>query len=166
MSNPNLDETKSAAEAFTRSYGAAISLTQQPNYSATEIAAALVRHYSPNFTAYDHGYTISPSNDPEFWLKGVTMHLERFQKAGLGWKMELQSSRVEVTSADAAKCHLTWAIEPESTSGVEGWSWTNVYGWRDGEVDDRDGLRGAFVDVISDEETEGLMKNVPGFMEL
>lgn len=80
--------------------------------------------------------------------------------------MELQSFRIEVMSADAAKCHLTWAIEPESTSGVEGWSWTNVYGWRDGEVDDRDGLRGAFVDVVSDEETEGLMKTVPGFMEL
>lgn len=153
-----------SATAFVKSYGAAIALTHQPDSTIETVATALVRHYAPAFTAYDHGYTITvPANEPEFWLKGVMTHLKRFQKSGLGWNMKLSDFRIEVVSEFEAKCHVTWSIEPLDR---EGWAWTNVYVWRDeGEVGG-DGLRGAFGSVVSDDETEQLMRRVPGFMEL
>ena len=154
-----------AATAFVKSYGAAIALTQTPNITAEEIAAALVRHYSSTFTVYDHGHVVAaPPNNPDFWLKGVTAHLKRFQKSRLGLDMRLSGFRIEVVGEDAAKCHVTWSISPANR---EGWTWTNVYGWKDGgEVGAGDGLRGAFESVVSDEETEELFRRVPGFMEI
>lgn len=156
--------THEAATAFVKSYGAAISLTQEPNVTAKTIAAALVRHYGPSFTAYDHGHIVAaPANDPNFWMTGVTKHLQRFEESGLGWDMKLSEFRVEVVSKSAAKCHVTWSITPAKG---EGWAWTNVYGWKDsGEVGD-DGLRGAFESVISDDETDKLLQRVPGFIDI
>jgi hypothetical protein len=164
MSTSNTNALE-AATAFVKSYGAAISLTQNPDITAEEIAAALVRHYGSSFTAYDHGYTIAaPANEPNFWLTGVTTHLQRFQSSGLGWNMQLSDFRIEPTSDSAAKCHVTWSISPAKG---EGWEWTNVYGWRDGgEVGADDGLKGAFESVVSDDETEKVMQRVPGFMEI
>jgi hypothetical protein len=162
----NNNTTTALASAFVKSYGSAIALTQNPNTTAQEISTALVRHYAPTFTAYDHGYTISaPANDTnmDFWLTGVTTHLKRFQKSGLGWDMQLSDFRVEVVGEAEAKCHVTWSIKPLDR---EGWAWTNVYVWRDeGEVGE-DGLRGLFGSVVSDEETERLMQRVPGFVQL
>jgi hypothetical protein len=164
--NNNNNNTTALASAFVKSYGSAIALTQNPNITAQEISAALVRHYAPTFTAYDHGYTIvAPANDAnmDFWLTGVTTHLKRFQKSGLGWDMQLSDFRVEVVGKVEAKCHVTWSIKPLDR---EGWAWTNVYVWRDeGEVGE-DGLRGFFGSVASDDETEQLMQRVPGFMQL
>lgn len=157
--------TLEAATAFVKSYSAAIARTHNPNITAEEIAAALVRHYGSAFTAYDHGHVVAASpNDPNFWLKGVTTHLKRFQKSGLGWDMKLSDFWIEVVGEYAAKCHVTWSISP---ANQEGWEWTNVYGWRDGgEVGKEDGLRGAFESVVSDEETEELFRRVPGFLEI
>ena len=80
--------------------------------------------------------------------------------------MQLRDFRIEIVSESPAeaKCHVTWGIEP--VNGVEGWVWTNVYGWRDGGEVGEDGLEGAFVSVVSDEETEELFKRVPGFVEI
>lgn len=155
--------TLEAATAFVKSYGAAIALTHNPNTTAEEIAAALVRHYGSTFTAYDHGHVVAaPPNDPDFWLKGVTTHLKRFWKSGLGWDMQLSDFRIEVVGEVAAKCHVTWSILPVDR---EGCTWTNVYGWRDGgEVGAEDGLTGAFESVVSDKETEELFRRVPGFL--
>ena len=165
MSTASPPTTLESATTFVKSYGAAIGLTQRPNVTAQEIAVALVRHYGPLFTAYDHGYTIAaPANEPDFWLKGVTTHLQRFQKSGLGWDMELSNFRIEVTSESTAKCHVTWSISP---ARGEGWAWTNVYEWKDeGAGIEADGLRGAFESVVSDDETEKLLQRVPGFIEI
>lgn len=154
-----------AATAFVESYGAAIALTQRPNITAEEIAAALVRHYGSTFTAYDHGHVVTaPADDSEFWLKGVTTYLKRFQKSGLGLDMKLGAFRIEVVSEAAAKCHVTWSISP---ANMDGWEWTNVYGWRDGgEAVADDGLRVAFESVVSDGETEELFRRVPDFIEI
>jgi hypothetical protein len=157
--------TLEAATAFVKSYSAAIARTHNPNTTAEEIATALVRHYGSAFTAYDHGHVVAaPPNDPDFWLKGVTTHLKRFQKSGLGWDMKLSDFRIEVVGEAAAKCHVTWSISP---ARQEGWEWTNVYGWKDGgEVGAENGLRGAFESVVSDQETEELFRRVPGFLEM
>jgi hypothetical protein len=158
------NDARQAAEAFSRSYGEAIDLTHQEEASAEEIATALVRHYSPKIVCFDHGHLITAGDDdPNFWQTGVTKHLQRFQKTGLGWKMKLRDYRVETLSETAAACHLTWEFMP--TRG-DGWSWTNVYGWRDGNSVSPNGSRGAFEYVVSDNETEELMKRIPGFMEL
>jgi hypothetical protein len=167
MSTPTSpsSSTLEAATAFVRSYGAAIALTQNPHTTVEEIATALVRHYSPHFTANDHGHTVTaPPNSPSFWLSGVTTHLKRFQKSGLGLDMKLSDYRIEVVGERAAKCHVTWWIQPGE--GSEGWGWTNVYGWRDGGEVGGDGLRGMFESVVSDEETEELFRRVPGFLEI
>jgi hypothetical protein len=162
--SPSHPNTLVFATAFIKSYGSAIALTHQPNTTATTIASALTAHYASTFTAHDHGHTITaPHNDPDFWLKGATKHLQRFQKAGLGWQMSLSDFRIEVVDESTAKCYLTWEIEPLER---EGWSWTNMYLWRDEGETEEGGLRGAFGCVECDEETEGLMRRVPGFMEL
>ena len=50
---------------------------------------------------------------------------------------------------------------------MDGWEWTNVYGWKDGgEAVADDGLRGAFESVVSDGETEELFRRVPDFIEI
>lgn len=154
---------KAAAEAFSRSYGEAIDLTQQEGVSAERIATALVQHYSPKIVCFDHGYTITAGDEPKFWQTNVTTHLQRFQKTGLGWKMKLRDYRVEVLSDSAAACHLTWEFLP---SRGESWSWTNVYGWRDGDAMSPNGSKGAFEYVVSDNESGELMRRIPGFMEL
>jgi len=77
--------------------------------------------------------------------------------------MTLSDFRIEVVSEEAAKCHVTWSISPVEG---EGWAWTNVYGWRDGGEVGKDGLRGMFEFVVSDEETEELLRRVPGFVEI
>lgn len=158
------ENTTSNATAFVQSYGSAIGLTQEPNISAETVAKALVRHYAPTFTAHDHGHVVTaPPNDALFWLIGVTTHLKRFQKSGLGWDMRLTKSQIEVVDESTANCHVTWAIEPKDR---EGWNWTNVYTWKDrGEIGE-DGLRGAFVSVVSDEETEELFSRIPEWMEI
>lgn len=158
------ETTISNATAFVQSYGSAIALSQDPNIFAETIAKALVRHYAPTFTANDHGHIVTaPPKDPLFWLNGVTTHLKRFQKSGLGWDMRLTDFRIEVVDDATADCHVTWAIEPKDR---EGWSWTNVYTWKDGGEVGEDGLRGAFVSVVSDEETEELFKRVPSWIEI
>lgn len=156
-------DVKAAAEAFCRSYGEAIDLTTKDGVSAEEIATALVAHYSPKYVSFNHGHVITANDDPDFWQAGVTKYLQNFQKTGLGWKMKLKDYRVEVLSGSAAACHLTWEIMPAKG---DGWSWTNVYGWRDGESTSPNGSKGAFEYSISDNETEMLLKNAPGFMEL
>jgi hypothetical protein len=162
--SPSSTSPLEAATAFVQSYGAAISLTQKPHTTVPEIASALVRHYSPTFTAHDHGHTVTaPPDSPSFWLSGVTTHLKRFQKSGLGLNMKLSDYRIEVEGEKAAKCHVTWFIQPVEG---EGWGWTNVYGWRDGGEVSEDGLRGLFESVVSDEETEELFRRVPGFLEI
>jgi hypothetical protein len=156
-------DVKAAAEAFSRSYGEAIDLTTQEGVSAEELATALVGHYSPKFVSFNHGHVTSAGDDANFWQAGVTKYLQTFQKAGLGWKMRLQNYRVEVLTPSAAACHLTWEIMP---ANGDGWSWTNVYGWRDGESTSPNGSKGAFEYTVSDNETDELLKRVPGFMEL
>ena len=160
MSN---NDVKAAAEAFCHSYGEAIDLTNQEGVSAEAIATALVAHYSPKYVSFNHGHVITANDDPNFWQAGVTKYLQTFQKTGLGWKMKLQNYRVEVLSGSAAACHLTWEISPEKG---DGWSWTNLYGWRNGEATSPNGSNGAFEYSVSDNETEELMKRVPKFMEL
>jgi hypothetical protein len=162
--NMSATDVKTAAEAFCRSYGEAIALTTQEGVSAETIATALVAHYSPKYVAFNHGHTITANDDdPNFWQAGVTKYLQTFQKTGLGWKMKLRDYRVEVVSRSAAACYLTWEFLPAKG---DGWAWTNVYGWRDGESTSPDGSQGAFEYAVSDNETEELLKRVPGFMEL
>jgi hypothetical protein len=157
------NDVKAAAEAFCRSYGEAIDLTNPEVVSAEAIATALVGHYSPKYVSFDHGHTVIAGDDPNFWKAGATKYLQTFQKTGLGWKMKLQNYRVEVLSVSAATCHLTWEISPAKG---DGWSWTNLYGWRNGDSTSPNGSKGAFEYSVSDNETEELMKRVPEFMEL
>jgi hypothetical protein len=156
-------DVKAAAEAFSRSYGEAIDLTTKDGVSAEEIATALVAHYSPKYVSFNHGHVITANDDPNFWQAGVTKYLQTFQKTGLGWKMKLKDYRVEALSGSAAACYLTWEIFPAKG---DGWSWCNVYGWRDGDATSPNGSKGAFEYSVSDNETEMLLKNVPGFMQL
>lgn len=58
-------------------------------------------------------------------------------------------------SLGSSLCHLTWEVFPKN--GIEGWKWTNVYGYRN-----RDGEEG-FEFNISDNEIETLLQRTPDF---
>lgn len=152
---------KEAAEAFVRSYADAMELSLHPSTSLETCAHALASHYSSKTTSFCKGSVISTDpKTPDFWLTGIISHLKRFDKAGLGWKIHLKASRVEVLSDSAAACFVTWEIEPAKG---EGWYWENIYGWRGGE---EDGKKGWWEYIVSDNEVDELVKRVPGFWEL
>lgn len=82
--------------------------------------------------------------------------------------MRLARYEVQPYSATSAQCWLTWEILPKEGAGVEGWQWTNVYGYRTGiEGDAKDGEKeeGFWEYAVSDQEIAGLVARFPNFFE-
>lgn len=175
---------KEAATAFLLSYARAMHLADPTSSAhATDIpliAAALGAHYHPGLTAYSLGYRHVMPQDA---AQGIVQHLERFNKAGIGYDVYLARYRVEAVSEQgSALCWMTWRIRPKEGSGVEEWEWENVYGYRrGGSAEDGHGREmrigpegdggwvkpdGMWELIVSDNEIAGLLKAVPNFMEL
>ncbi|KAF2677105.1 hypothetical protein K458DRAFT_410005 [Lentithecium fluviatile CBS 122367] len=160
---------KSAATAFTHSYANAMALSLQPTPSLTACAEAIASHYSPTFVAFALG---GPPVKMQNLYPGATQadvvakHLERFDKAGFGWRVKMVRFEVFVLSEEggSAQCWITWEIEPRQACGVEAWRWTNVYGFRKGGGEGEGG--GCWEYAVSDQEMKGLVDRCPGFFEL
>ena len=136
---------KEQAEAFCRSYGAA---------SASGRAEAITGHYRFPYVSFTSGH-VTQFDDREQAEAQVAAHLLRFEAKGLGHDIQLVDYRVEPVSNAAALCHLRWQIFPRN--GVQGWSWSNVYGLRhtaDGQY---------FEFNISDNEIGELLARYPDF---
>jgi hypothetical protein len=137
------------AEEFCRSYAAA---------SLDGDATAVAGHYGFPFTAFTLG-NVSTFTDREDANRNVAGHLEKLVRTGVGTEIRLDRSDIVPVSDQSALCHLTWSITP--ASGVEPWSWTNVYALR--EVADGSMY---FEASIADNEILEIMKRYPDFFTL
>jgi hypothetical protein len=146
------DQTASVDSLIT-SYVSAMSLAQTTTSTAT-IAAALAKHYLPNFTTFVGGHVRSIP-DLAAATTGVQSHLDRLVLLGVGCDVRCKSRRVDCITVSSALCWIEWEIFP--ADGRRGWSWTNVYLYRK-KPDGTEGWEG----VLCDQEIEGLVKNVPG----
>lgn len=144
---------KASAEAFVESYASAMHLAQTSDVTTTSCANALAAHYHHGMTAFVFGHKTSFDTHSDAEI-GVKAHLERFERAGLGYDIRLEKSRVEEISQSSALCWVTWKILPKNT--VEGWQWENVYGYRKTQ----DGKEGWEL-VVSDNEIAGVMQKAP-----
>ncbi|KAK4495067.1 hypothetical protein PRZ48_013394 [Zasmidium cellare] len=161
-----MDNVRKKAEAFVLSYKRAMEMSLEPGVSRTACADALASHYKDGFISFTFGQAITLSNDPQGKPNYVIVaeHLEKFEKAGFGWKVRLATYNIEVYSEGSAQCWLTWEIEPKNG---QGWQWTNIYGFRllpneKGElVGD-----GIWEYAVSDNEIAGLLERCPTFFQL
>ncbi|MDI1492266.1 MAG: hypothetical protein OHK93_003478 [Ramalina farinacea] len=147
---------KESATAFAQSYAAAMHLGQQASTTPESCGEALANHYLPTFTAYVMGTQTQIVADTR--IAGVTDHLQKFQKHGLGMDVRLKALRVEVVSElGSALCWITWEVFPKN--GQSGWAWENCYGYR--KTQDKEG----FEFSVSDNEIALLAQHCPGFFE-
>ncbi|KAK3062424.1 hypothetical protein LTS18_004078 [Coniosporium uncinatum] len=147
-----------AAESFTAAYASAMQC--DTTTSLSDCASLLVSHYGPSFTSFTLGHVIELGNSSQA-LKSVENHLKRFNASGLGYDIAMTEHRIDVLSAGSALCHVTWQIKPKAESGVEGWKWTNCYGFRRNGNGEGNGW---WEFVVSDQEYEQLVGRMPGFM--
>lgn len=87
---------------------------------------------------------------------GIAAHLERFERAGWGYDIRLETSRGEAVSSGSAMCWVTWRIEPKN--GIQSWQWENVYGYRMG-LDGKEGWERGM--VVGDNEVDEVMQRAP-----
>jgi hypothetical protein len=102
---------------------------------------------------------VSTFADADEATRSVTDHLGRFERAGIGTRIQLVDCAVDQVSDQSALCRLTWRVEPQND--LEPWSWTNVYALRESG----DG-RLHFEASIADNEILGLLERVPDFFAL
>lgn len=88
---------KPSAEAFVQSYASAMHLAQTPDVTPTSCATALGAHYHPGMTAFTFGHKHCFETQADA-VAGITSHLENFDRAGLGWDIRMEKSRVEEVS--------------------------------------------------------------------
>ena len=159
------------AKAHTLSYASAMALSHQPTTTRQTCAAALASHYLPAHTAFALGsvHRMLPDplpSDPIAAIAGmIESHLERFEKAGFGWKISMVESEMEVVplSEGSAGCWVTWEIVTDEGVQGGGWQWRNLYGYRWLEQEGKGGWEYS----VSDNEIGEVMRRTGGkFMEL
>lgn len=169
--------TAAAADAFILSYARAVHLSAHTTDTSI-IASAIGAHYGPRTSVYTPGrMPVDSSSSP---VAGIATHLARFERSGLGCDVRLAAHRVEVVSeaGGSAMCWLKWRIRPRAESGVGGWEWENVYGYRrkgaEGEGEEKriggeEGWakpEGYWELIVCDNEILGLLERMPNFTEL
>lgn len=150
----------SAAKAAVSAYGAAIALGGNYSVPLPELASQVSAFYLPNCTAFTLGQiTVIP--DQTIMAEGFTTLYTEWRENGPGTVVTLSRSRIELVSEGSALCWLTYRICPQ-TAGVEGWHWTNVYGFRLVEGGMENGLQGGWEFVVSDNEQQEYAKRYGG----
>ena len=124
------------------------------SYANAKDGESLAAHYLFPYVSFTLGqvHTFDTLEEAE---KGCREQLERFERFGLGYDLRMPEFRVEQVAADSALCHITWEIHPPA--GMEGFRWTNVYGYR------RRGESEGFEFNISDNEIGSLLERFPDF---
>ena len=125
------------------------------SYAKAHDGESLAAHYLFPYVSFTLGHVHS-FETREDGVKGCREQLERFDKVGLGRDLRMPSYKVEGVSPHSALCHVTWEIHPPE--GVEGFTWTNIYGYRLRE----NGEEG-FEFNISDNEIAALLARFPHF---
>ncbi|KAK2023154.1 hypothetical protein LX32DRAFT_698139 [Colletotrichum zoysiae] len=155
---PPMVNIKEAAQAAITAYGLAAEQAGNTSAPLKDAADAMASLYLANFTAFALG-GISTLANQEVARAGVLSQLNTMNQSGLGTDIRFCGGRVDVVSNQSALCWVTFEIRPR-TDKVEGWSWTNVYGFRM-QANRSDGLEGGWESVNSDQEIGGLLERVP-----
>jgi len=153
-------DIKQLALATLASYADALTRGAASSLPIREISSQMAKYYLPGCTAFTLR-TITPFPDEEFASSMIQSQLERFVSLGVGINMRLEEARIEVISQTSAACWATFSV---SIKNGEGWSWTNVYGFR--MVEGREnGLKGGWEWVNGDGEMVELLGRYPNAME-
>lgn len=89
---------KPSAEAYIQRYASAMHLAQTPDVTTTSCATALATHYLPGMTIFNYGSKTTFDTQADA-VTGIAAHLERFERAGWGYDIRLETSRVEAVSS-------------------------------------------------------------------
>ncbi|KAK2058286.1 hypothetical protein LY76DRAFT_593410 [Colletotrichum caudatum] len=149
---------KDAAQAAMTAYGLAAEQAGNMSAPLKDAADAMASFYLANFTVFNLG-GISTLANQEAARAGVLYQLQALNQSGLGTDIRYCGGRVDVVSDQSALCWVTFEIKPR-TDKVEGWSWTNVYGFRV-QANRTDGLEGGWESTNSDQEIGRLLERVP-----
>ncbi|KAK1990094.1 hypothetical protein LX36DRAFT_593353 [Colletotrichum falcatum] len=153
---------REAAQAAMTAYGLATEQAGNASAPLAGVADALASFYLANFTSFALG-GVTTIPDHEAATAGVLYQLRAMNSSGLGTDIRFRGGRVDVVSDQSALCWVTFEIRPRA-DGVEGWSWTNVYGFRTQEGQ-AGGLAGGWESTNADQEIAGLLARVPDIYE-
>ncbi|KAH8814690.1 hypothetical protein DL96DRAFT_1624584 [Flagelloscypha sp. PMI_526] len=175
MDRPDI---KTAAQLFVSSYARAMHLSSQSD-NLPFIASSLAAHYHPKTTmCFTVGHVAAWGEE------SVATHLTRFERSGLGFNIfiEEDKTKVDVLGDGNAMCWVTWTIRPKVGSGVDGWSWQNIYAFRrapagaveseekvvriGGEETGWEKPEGWWEAIFGDNEILGVLERRPNFLEL
>lgn len=149
----------SAAEAAVAAYSAAIALGGNYSVPLHDVASQVSSFFLPNYSSFSLGH-ISVSPNQSVVAENFIKEYNEFRtNSGPGTNIWVTHSRVEVVSDESALCWLTYHIRP--VSGMEGWDWTNVYGFRLVKGGAENGLDGGWEFVIGDNEHSQYTKRFP-----
>lgn len=164
-----MSDIKSRAEAFAQSYAKAMSLgASNPPTPTQQIGEALFSHYaSTDFIAFNVGQKTMMS-DASTEVPRMKWYLDRWLENGVGLDIRLDKLRIEAVSdygeqgGGSACCFVTWRVHPPADSGIEGWSWENMYAYRLPAAQGGTATgRGYWEFVISDNEYLQLLQRFP-----
>ncbi|KAK2009430.1 hypothetical protein LZ32DRAFT_414555 [Colletotrichum eremochloae] len=159
MVNVNIKE---AAQAAMMAYGLATEQGGNASAPLEGVADTLASFYLANFTSFSLG-GIKTLPNHEAATAGVLYQLQKLNQSGLGTDIRYNGGHIDVVSNQSALCWVTFEIRPK-TDKIEGWSWTNVYGFRMQEGRSN-GLEGGWESSNSDQEIGKLLERVPDIYE-
>ena len=141
----------SIAEAHVRSYAAIFT----KNSSISTLANEMTSHYYYPFTSFVLGRSFTIPTQEQM-ARDSTPYLEKWKTQGL-LRFTLAKSRVEEISPTSAFCWMTFELEEKDGQG--GWTWENVYVYR--QSDQRTGFEASY----ADNEFLALMQHKPEMLQ-
>ena len=149
----------SAAETAVAAYSAAIALGGNYSVPLHEVASQVSSFFLPNYSSFSLGQVNVSPNQSVVVDNFIAEYNDFRAKNGPGTDIRVTHSRVEVVSDESALCWLTYHICP--INGMEGWDWTNVYGFRAVKGGIENGLEGGWEFAIGDNEHSQYEKRFP-----
>lgn len=144
---------KSAAEAHIQSYAETFTKKNTP---PPALAHEMTSLYHYPFVSFVLGKSYTVPTHEQMATNSIP-YLEKWAEHGL-LRFKLTKSRVDELSSTNAFCWLTWELEDQD--GRKGWSWENVYVYR--QIPDG---RGGFEATFADNEFLALMQHAPEVLQ-
>ncbi|RBQ78104.1 hypothetical protein FVER14953_21565 [Fusarium verticillioides] len=117
-----------AAREAILAYSGLIALGGDYTYSLSDLSLKVSSFFLPNYTSFTLGKpNISPNQSVV--AENFALLYTDWRDNGPGTHVTVDDYRVEVVSNESAVCWLTYRISPDDEK-MEGWEWTNVYGFR------------------------------------
>lgn len=149
----------SAAHAAVKAYSAAIALGGNYSVPLPSLASEISSFFLPNYTSFTLG-TMSISPNQSVVAENFISLYTEWRTSGPGTDVKVEHSRVEVVSNESALCWMTFRVFPQ-TADIQGWDWTNVYGFHLVEEGLENGLSGGWEFALADNEELEYAKRYP-----